>query len=211
MVAEQIEKRGVTSSCVLNAMRTVPRHLFVPRAFRDRSYEDSPLGIEEEQTISQPYIVAYMTSLLDPCEDSVVLEIGTGSGYQTAVLASIVKTVYTIEVRERLLNKARTLLSGFFSTAIHYHCGYGSRGWPGDVAFDGIIVTAACASIPDELIGQLKPGGRLVAPVGVEAQTLHLVTKQDGKIRYKELGGVRFVPFLWPDDDAAAAALDTAP
>lgn len=195
MVREQIEWRGITDTLVLNAMRKVPRHRFVPDYLVDQAYIDSPLPIGEEQTISQPYIVAFMTASLGLTGNEKVLEIGTGSGYQAAVLAEIVKEVYTIEIVPILGRRAEALFKTIGYSNIHITIGDGYRGWPGQAPFDGIIVTAAPDHIPQPLIDELKIGGRMVIPVGDLYQELILLTKQkDGSITRKSILPVRFVP-----------------
>lgn len=195
MVAWQIKARGVKDEKVIQAMLKVERHRFVPPAYRSQAYDDHPLPIGENQTISQPYIVALMTELLKPSENDIVLEIGTGSGYQAAVLAEIVKEVYTIEIVESLGKKSKELLQELGYKNVFVRIGDGYKGWPEKQPFDKIIVTAAPDHVPQPLIDQLKPGGRMVIPVGSYYQSLLLITKdQDGKIDKRETIGVRFVP-----------------
>jgi protein-L-isoaspartate(D-aspartate) O-methyltransferase len=194
MIRSQIESRGIKSPSVLDALRAVKRHLFVPENVRNQSYDDGPLPIGEGQTISQPYIVAIMTDLLDVNSTSRVLEIGTGSGYQAAVLGEICKEVYSIEIVDSLCNRARTLLSGLGYTNIWVRCGDGFAGWPDKAPFDGIIVTAAPPEVPAPLIDQLAEGGRLVIPVGSIWQELKVLVKENGKIRTRDIIPVRFVP-----------------
>jgi len=194
MVKDQIERRGVLEPGVLRAMETVPRHLFVPEACRDSAYEDGPLAIGEGQTISQPYIVAYMTEAIRPQPGDSVLEIGTGSGYQTAVLSHLVRHVYTIEVRPRLAEGARTRLEETGRANVTIRVGDGAGGWPEAAPFDAIIVTAAPRQMPDALLEQLKPGGRLVIPIGTGDQELVRVTRGPGGFEQEVLLPVRFVP-----------------
>lgn len=194
MVSGQIERRGVTDPDVLNAMLKVERHRFVPETLRTHAYNDNPLPIGESQTISQPYIVALMTELLKPEERHKVLEVGTGSGYQAAVLAEIVKEVYTIEIVEPLGERAKALLDSLGYENIHVRIGDGYRGWPGEAPFDGIIVTAAPPEVPQPLIDQLKDGGRMVIPVGERYQELLLITKENGEVKRETVTPVRFVP-----------------
>jgi len=194
MVRNQIEARGVHDPATLAAMRRVPRHLFVPGKSMSLAYADTPLPIGNRQTISQPYIVAFMTAALGLQGGEKVLEIGTGSGYQAAVLAEIAGTVYTIEIVESLGNRAKTLLAECGYTNIEVRIGDGYQGWPEHAPFDAVIVTAAPGHVPQPLIDQLKVGGRLVIPVGVVNQNLLRITKtEDGLLREKMLP-VRFVP-----------------
>jgi len=199
MVSEQIESRGVQNPDVLRAMRSVPRHLFVPEAMRSQAYMDGPLPIGLGQTISQPYIVAVMTELLRPDRSSKVLEIGTGSGYQAAVLSPLVKHLYTIEIVPELAKRSTELLKQLGYGNITVRQGDGYQGWPEETPFDRIILTAAPSEIPKTLVAQLKPGGILVAPVGgtVLGQELVVVEKTaDGKIRERSVFPVRFVPMV---------------
>ncbi|MFO8006602.1 MAG: protein-L-isoaspartate(D-aspartate) O-methyltransferase [Candidatus Brocadiia bacterium] len=197
MVRTQIARREVEDERVLAAMRHVPRHLFVPPGGRGAAYDDRPLPIGEGQTISQPYIVAYMTDLLELEPGDKVLEVGTGSGYQAAVLSEITPHVYTIEIIEELAESARRRLDrlGYDTVAVKHGDGY--YGWEEHAPFDAIIVTAAAGHVPPPLLDQLKPGGRMVIPVGgvFEVQRLILVTKDaDGNVRSKSVLAVRFVP-----------------
>lgn len=194
MVRYQIEARGISDPGILKAMLEVARHKFVPDSYKDMAYIDSPLPIDEGQTISQPYIVALMTELLELDGDEKVLEIGTGSGYQAAILAELTSEVYTIEIIEPLARKASQLLKELGYTNITTRCGDGYIGWEEKAPFDGIIVTAAPPSIPKPLIEQLAEGGRMVIPVGVEWQELILIRKIDGKIQQQSIIPVRFVP-----------------
>jgi protein-L-isoaspartate(D-aspartate) O-methyltransferase len=197
MVKYQIEDRNVHHKATLEAMRKVPRHEFVPLNMQAYAYADRPLSIGNGQTISQPYIVAFMTSVIDPGPDDKVLEIGTGSGYQAAVLAEIVKDVYTIEIIPELAERANEKFKALHYNNIHTRVGDGYHGWPDASPFDAIIVTAAPNEIPDPLIDQLKEGGKLVIPVGPRhsVQYLQLVTKKNGKPKVRNLLPVRFVPF----------------
>lgn len=200
MVNEQIKSRGIRNSGVLDAMLQVKRHLFVPAELRDMAYEDHPLPIGEDQTISQPYIVALMTDLLEVDENSKVLEIGTGSGYQAAVLAEICDSVYSIEIFESLGQKAGRLLSELGYDNVSVKIGDGFKGWPEHSPFDGIIVTCAPEDIPDPLADQLAEGGRMIIPVGnVYNQELILVKKSDGELKRKKIIPVRFVPMIDKD------------
>ena len=179
-------------------MRTVPRHEFVPDEMRAFAYEDRPLAIGNGQTISQPYIVAFMTSVINPKSDDKILEIGTGSGYQAAVLAEIVGEVYTIEIIPALAEQAEKKFQALEYTNIHTRVGDGYHGWPEKAPFDAIVVTAAPDEIPMPLVDQLKEGGKLVIPVGPKysVQSLQLVTKKKGKTSVTNLFPVRFVPFI---------------
>jgi protein-L-isoaspartate(D-aspartate) O-methyltransferase len=197
MVRLQIERRGVRNRAVLQAMREVPRHLFVPEALRRSAYEDHPLPIGHGQTISQPYIVAAMTELLDPKPSDRVLEIGTGSGYQAAVLARLVKHVYTIEIVEALGREAQARLAALGYRNVSVRIGDGYLGWPEEAPFDRIMLTAAPPDVPPKLIEQLRPGGRLVAPVGTGWQELVVIDKDaKGNIRRRTEFPVMFVPMV---------------
>jgi protein-L-isoaspartate(D-aspartate) O-methyltransferase len=197
MVRDQIERRGVKDPRVLQAMKTVPRHLFVPEASRERAYEDGPLPIGEGQTISQPYIVAFMTEAIRPEADDRVLEVGTGSAYQAAVLATVASEVFTIEIRPALAESARARLADLGYRNVTVRTGDGYRGWPEKGPFDAIIVTAATESVPAPLLEQLKRGGRLVIPLGSQgsdAQQLVRFTRTREGIERETLLPVRFVP-----------------
>ncbi|MBD3385529.1 protein-L-isoaspartate(D-aspartate) O-methyltransferase [candidate division KSB1 bacterium] len=195
MVEQQIKPRGIDDPRVLEAMRTVPRHLFVPESEQNAAYQDSPLPIGHRQTISQPYIVAYMTEKLNVKPDDRVLEIGTGCGYQAAVLSRLVDSVFTIEIVQPLCMEARETLNELDYDNIQVMCGDGYGGWPEKAPFDAIIMTAAAKKIPLPLLDQLSQNGTLVAPVGDFFQELVKVTKQ-GKQDFKteKLIPVRFVP-----------------
>ena len=197
MVKLQIENRGIKDPATLAALRKVPRHLFVPKSIIDDAYDDRPLPIGYGQTISQPYIVAYMTEIVKPKPDHRVLEIGTGSGYQAAVLSEIVKEVYTIEIIDTLGSQARNRLNKLNYKNITVKTGDGYYGWKEKSPFDAIVVTAAAEHIPPPLIEQLKEGGRMIIPVGSPfiVQQLMLVEKKAGKIRTTSMMPVRFVPF----------------
>jgi len=196
MVSNQIIARGISDYATLKAMRIVPRHLFVPPSVAGQAYNDWPLPIGYNQTISQPFIVAYMTELSRPAKNKRALEIGTGSGYQAAVLAEIVDSVYTIEIVPELAREsaARLKVLGYENIIVRYGDGY--KGWPEHAPFDIIIVTAAADHIPQHLKDQLAEGGRLVMPVGNPAtvQELIVLTKRKGKITEQRLEPVRFVP-----------------
>ena len=200
MVREQVVARGINDQKVIHAMLSVPRHLFVPANYERMAYEDRPLPIGEGQTISQPYIVALMTETLDLNKNMRVLEIGTGSGYQAAILAKIVREVYTIEIIESLGEKAEKLLSGLGYDNVHVKIGDGYKGWPGKAPFDAIIVTCAPTDIPQPLKEQLKEGGRMIIPVGGSiVQELALLEKKKGKLEKKVVAPVRFVPMVRKD------------
>lgn len=194
MVDNQIIARGIADKNVIEAMRKIPRHLFVPKEERERAYSDGPLPIGHSQTISQPYIVAIMTELLGIDSTSKVLEIGTGSGYQAAVLGEIADSVYTIEIVTPLAEKAAEILDSLGYKNIFVRAGDGYQGWPEAAPFDAVIVTAAAPKIPQPLIDQLKTGGRLVIPVGDLSQELYLVTKNEEGIVKQSIIPVRFVP-----------------
>ena len=196
MVEKQIKRRGVTEPGVLGAMIEVRRHLFVPDSLRQQAYVDSPLSIGSGQTISQPYIVALMTSLLELEKGDRVLEIGTGSGYQAAVLARLVDEVYTIEIRETLGKRAEQTLADLGYENVHVRIGDGYKGWPEKAPFDGIIVTAAPERIPQPLLEQLKVGGRLVIPVGAFFQDLLVITRTVDGFEERKEAPVRFVPMI---------------
>ncbi|MCU0462462.1 MAG: protein-L-isoaspartate(D-aspartate) O-methyltransferase [Bacteroidales bacterium] len=197
MVKTQIMNRGISNPAVLDAMRKVPRHLFVPKEYQDEAYNDYPLPIGYGQTISQPYIVAYMTEVIRPGSRMKALEIGTGSGYQAAILAEIVDKVYTIEIVPELAKESEERLKklGYKNVVCKYGDGY--QGWKEYAPFDLIIVTAAAETIPQPLIDQLAEDGRLVIPVGKPSavQELQLVVKKKSKTEIKRLTFVRFVPF----------------
>ena len=195
MVADQLVGRDIVDERVLAAMRQIPRHEFVPGDLRALAYADSPLPIGRGQTISQPYIVALMTQLVDPQPQQKALDVGTGSGYQAAVLAELTKHVYSIEIVESLSNEARDRLQklGYKNVTVRHGDGY--HGWPSEAPFDVIIVAAAPDHIPQALIEQLAPGGKMVIPVGEGYQTLMTVEKdQNGKITKREIIPVAFVP-----------------
>ena len=197
MVKEQIEERGISNRLTLDALRKVPRHKFVPPYLIDRAYDDGPLPIGYGQTISQPYIVAYMTAAIDPKPGQKVLEIGTGSGYQAAILSEIVGKVYTIEIITELFRSSSKRLKEMDYNNITCKNADGYYGWEDIAPFDAIVVTAAAEFIPPPLITQLKDGGRMIIPVGSPFlnQTLVLVEKRDGEVITTSLFPVRFVPF----------------
>ncbi len=194
MVKDQIERRDVNDDNVLNAMRNVPRHEFVPEHLRKYAYADEPLPIGEDQTISQPYIVAYMTEQLELKPTDKVLEIGTGSGYQAAVLAEITDSVFTIEIVDVLAKRAEATLKKLGYANIMVKSGDGYKGWPDHAPFDKIIITAAPTRIPQPLVDQLKVGGKLILPLGDYSQDLVLIQKNEAGVTQRKLLPVRFVP-----------------
>jgi len=198
MVEKQLKARNIKSEAVLAAMRTVPRHLFVPENLHSLAYNDSPLPIGLKQTISQPYIVAFMTEQLEPVPGMKILEIGTGSGYQAAILAHLGCEVYTIELLEELSSRAKKVLAELHFNNVRVRCGNGYLGWPEEAPFDAIIVTAAPDEIPEKLIEQIKEGGKIILPVGPanSVQSLKLITKKDKRTHEKNLLPVRFVPMM---------------
>ena len=199
MVAEQIAARGIESPAVLRAMRTVPRHLFMPDPVRAQAYDDHPVPVGYGQTISQPYIVGLMTELLEPRKDLKVLEIGTGSGYQAAVLSGLVRQVFSIEIVPELARRSAGVLKQLGYENVTVRLGDGYKGWAEEAPFDRIILTAAPPEIPQTLLDQLKRGGRLVAPVGgsVFGQELVVVEKNaDGKLKRRSVAPVMFVPMV---------------
>jgi protein-L-isoaspartate(D-aspartate) O-methyltransferase len=195
MVADQIQRRGVADPRVLEAMRTVPRHRFVPATLQHLAYTDRPLPIGHGQTISQPYIVAYMSEALEVDRTHRVLEIGTGSGYQAAVLAHLARVVYTIEIVPELAQRATATLEELRYTNVHVRAGDGYAGWPQHAPFDRIMVTAAPEQIPQPLLDQLRAGGRMVIPVGSAEQWLIVVEKTAAGVIQRRTIPVRFVPF----------------
>jgi len=196
MVEEQLKRRGISDARVLLAMKKVPRHEFVPAEYIDEAYEDRPVPIGYGQTISQPYIVALMTQLLSPERTDKILEIGTGSGYQAAILAEIIDSVFTIEIVKPLAQSASGRLKklGYRNVQVLWADGY--YGWQEHAPFDGIIVTAAAEHIPPPLIQQLRDGGKMVIPVGhpLLTQNLIIVEKKSGRITTRTIAPVRFVP-----------------
>jgi protein-L-isoaspartate(D-aspartate) O-methyltransferase len=196
MVDVQIRARGVNDEKVLAAMHKVPRHLFVPGELRSFAHGDEPLPIGEGQTISQPYIVAYMTEALELSGGEKVLEVGTGSGYQTAVLAEIVRQVFTVELLSGLSERAGALLQVLGYSNICFKVGDGTLGWEENAPFDAIMVTAAAEAVPKRLQEQLGPNGRMIIPVGAGFQELFLITRERRGFRKKKLLPVRFVPLV---------------
>ena len=196
MVEGQLKVRGIKDERVLEAMEKVERHRFVPDDLKPNAYDDEPLPIGSGQTISQPYIVAYMTEVLELKGKERVLEIGTGSGYQTAVLAELVKEVFTVEIYLELAERAKQILSELGYSDIQYKIGDGTLGWEENAPYDAVIVTAAPAKTPDSLKEQLKEGGRMIIPVGQAFQNLFLFEKSGQKIQKRKLLAVRFVPLI---------------
>lgn len=197
MVDEQLIPRGIKNQRVLDAFYKVERHKFIPEELRGSAYADFPVPIGEGQTISQPYIVALMSECLELTGQEKVLEIGTGSGYQTAILAELAKEVYSIERFENLANKARTILNGLGYTNIKTRVGDGTLGWQEETSFDRIIITAACPRIPLPLIGQLNEGGKLILPLGESfSQVLTLVEKRKNRLQSLDICGCVFVPLV---------------
>jgi protein-L-isoaspartate(D-aspartate) O-methyltransferase len=196
MVRDQLRARGIDAPRVLAAMEKVPRHLFVAEDLAPHAYEDRPLPIGHGQTISQPYVVAWMTQLAGVQPSERVLEIGTGSGYQAAILAELANDVYSIEIVEPLARQAQQRLADLGYRNVHVRHGDGYRGWPEHAPFDAILVTAAPDHVPQPLLDQLKPGGRLVVPVGErpEQELLVMEKKTDGQMERRSIAPVRFVP-----------------
>ena len=194
MVADQIAGRGIRDERLLAAMRKVERHKFVPEVLLSRAYSDEPLPIGEDQTISQPYIVALMTELLALQGKEKVLEIGTGSGYQTAILAELAAEVYSIEILKSLAEQAKVKLTGLGYSNIYIRCADGYESWNEEAPFDAIIVTAAPQHVPPQFVEQLKIGGRLVIPVGDFSQQLNFIVKTERGVQKQSVAGVVFVP-----------------
>jgi len=194
MVAEQISARGVEDERVLAAMAHVPRHLFIPASEASAAYGDHPLPIGHRQTISQPYVVAFMTEALDLDGTEKVLEVGTGSGYQAAVLGEVAREVFTIEIVEPLARRAEETLARLGYENVHVRAGDGYRGWPEEAPFDAVIVTAAPDHIPQPLIDQLAVGGRMIVPVGDQVQNLVLLRRTEDGLEQEAVMAVRFVP-----------------
>ena len=203
MIEKQLRRRGIADLAVLRAMECVPRHEFVPGEFRSRAYEDAPLPIGAGQTISQPYIVAAMTAALRLRPTDRALEIGTGCGYQAAVLSLLAKEVFTVECRPELASAAAARLGALGYSNVHVHCGDGTLGLPEFAPFDAILVAAAAPGIPQPLVAQLAEGGRMIVPIGsADEQELQLIEKGGNQIRTVTLEGCRFVPLVgrygWP-------------
>jgi len=204
MVDQQIRARGVADPRVLAALRQVPRHLFIPQHVWDQAYNDYPLPIGADQTISQPYIVALMTEILEVKETDRILELGTGSGYQAAILAELAAQVFSIDRMGDLASRAKTMLDSLGYNNVQIRVGDGTLGWPEEMPFDGIIVTAGAPKVPRPLTEQLALGGRLVIPVGdVWSQTLTCVRKTESGLKFEYHGGCRFVRLIgkygWPE------------
>ena len=197
MIEQQLKARGIKDERVIAAMAKVPREEFIPVDARANAYEDGPLPIGYDQTISQPYVVAFMTEQLRPKQDDRVLEIGSGSGYQAAILAELMAHVYTVEIVEPLGKTAEATLQRLGYKNVHIKVGDGYRGWPEEAPFDAIIVTCAPEHVPQPLVDQLKEGGRMVIPVGERfAQQLYLLEKKNGQLKESVTLPVRFVPML---------------
>lgn len=196
MVDEHLMKRGISDARVLQAFLDVPRHLFVPEERIDESYDDKPLPIGWDQTISQPFIVAYMVGLLSLKQSERVLEIGTGSGYETAILAKIISEVYSIEIVPELSDRADKIMENMGLDNVRLRVGNGYEGWPEAAPFDAIIVSAAPKKIPHDLIHQLRIGGRMIIPVGGMMQRLILITRGEKKLHISRKIPVRFVPMI---------------
>jgi protein-L-isoaspartate(D-aspartate) O-methyltransferase len=204
MVKEQLSRRDIRDARVLEAMSTVPRHLFTPEEYRDLAYSDGPLPIGERQTISQPYIVALMTEMLELQGDENVLEVGTGSGYQAAVLAHLARQVHTVERHQALAQRAEQVLGRLAFENVFVHIGDGSLGWPDAAPYQGVIVTAAAPRAPQPLLDQLADGGRMVIPVGgMSGQFLELWRRQGDLFAHETTLPVAFVPLRgehgWPE------------
>lgn len=202
MIQSHLKDRGIRSEAVIRAMLQTPREEFVPGEYRKHAYEDGPLPIGYGQTISQPYIVALMTELLEPKPGHRILEVGTGSGYQAAVLSGLVRDVYTIEIVTPLAERAKEVLSRLGFKNVHVRAGDGYLGWPEEAPFDAIIVTCAPEAVPEPLVKQLAEGGRLVIPIGERGgvQKLIRMTKTKGKLHEEEVLDVRFVPLTRPGE-----------
>ena len=199
MIKNQLQSRGIRDDAVLDVMRSVERHNFVPENYRDRAYSDGPLPIGHGQTISQPYIVAFMTEQLQVSSQHKVLEIGTGSGYQAAILGELAKHVFTIEIIPELAEGAKNILNHLNYKNITVRAGDGYKGWPEEAPFERIMVTAAPTEVPQELIDQLAPGGRMILPVGAQflVQYLWVIEKDDqGTVTKEKILPVRFVPMV---------------
>lgn len=196
MILEQISARGISDDAIINAIRKIPRHEFVPNEYQEQAYSDRPVSIGEGQTISQPYVTALMIQELELQKEARVLEIGTGSGYQTALLAELVSKVYTIEIIEELALRAQSKLLSLGLNNIEFRIGSGFDGWPEEAPFEAIIISAAPTDIPRELVKELQIGGRMILPLGDEQQELVLIEKTPQGLVSRELGGVRFVPMV---------------
>lgn len=213
MVAEQIVARGIKDNLVIAAMRTVPRHLFIPPRHRLLAYTDQPLPIGYGQTISQPYVVAFMTAALGLSPEARVLEIGTGSGYQAAILAQIVQAVYTVEIVPELTERARQVCRQLGYTNIFFKVGNGREGWLEYAPYSHIIVTAASPDVPESLLSQLSEGGKLIIPIGAVnwGQELVLIHKEKSRLWQEKILPVRFVPLVNPPPDKKTNRRRSAP
>jgi protein-L-isoaspartate(D-aspartate) O-methyltransferase len=197
MVEHQIRKRGITNREILNVFRKIDRHIFVKAENLKQAYEDFPLPIGEDQTISQPYITALMTELLYPSSGEIILEVGTGSGYQSAILAHLAKFVVTVEIKQSLAERAKRILKSLDLTNVTVMIGNGKLGWKEKAPYDGIIVSAGAEEIPTNLLDQLKVGGRMVIPIGKNGNhKLNLVLKEENEIKVKEIIDCSFVPMI---------------
>jgi protein-L-isoaspartate(D-aspartate) O-methyltransferase len=195
MVQNQIKRRGLQEERLLHALRLVPRHLFIPEKYWHAAYDDTPLPIGFNQTISQPYIVAFMVDMLQLKSDEKVLEIGTGSGYETALLAHLCKSVYSMEIVPELASRSKQVLEELGYGNVHVRCGDGYAGWPEHEPFDAAILSAAPTQVPERLVEQLKPGGRMVLPMGIfEQALLYLYKDAEGKVHRQQSLSVKFVP-----------------
>jgi protein-L-isoaspartate(D-aspartate) O-methyltransferase len=193
MVEDQLLNRGIRATGVIAAMTKVPRHLFVPEDLRDRAYDDCPLPLGPDQTVSQPYIVALMLEKAEIDSRDKVLEVGTGSGYEAALLAELAKEVFSVEIDPQLLMRAQRVLSHTGYGRVHCRAGDGFQGWPEEAPFDVILISAAPDEIPRELVRQLRIGGRMILPIGADDQELVLIRKTESGLEETPLGGVRFV------------------
>lgn len=206
MVQRHLEERGIKNPRVLEAFRTVPRHQFLPPETRRHAYDDESIPIGEGQTITPPFDVAFMTEALDPKPTDKVYEVGTGSGYQAAILSRVVKDVYSVEIKEKLGQRAAEVLKKVGYTNVHTKVGDGYAGWPSEAPFDAIIVTCAPEKVPAPLVEQLKEGGRMVIPIGDRFnQTVYLMVKKNGKLTGRELRPTLFVPMTGRAQEEAAA------
>jgi len=195
MVQRQIKRRGIQDDRLLNALRLIPRHVFIPEHYRHAAYEDTPVPIGFNQTISQPYIVAFMVDMLHLLAHEKVLEIGTGSGYETAVVAQLCKSVYSVEIVPELATRSQQILQELGYENAHIRCGDGYAGWSEHAPFDAIIVSAAPTQIPEHLLQQLKPGGRMILPLGLFDQALlYLYKDAEGAVHRQQSLSVKFVP-----------------
>lgn len=201
MVEEQLKKRGIKDPALLAAMGKVPRHRFLSEEHWDKAYDDQAIMIGPAQSISQPYVVAYMVEKLQIRKSDSVLDVGTGTGYQTAILAEVAKQVYTIEIDEVLYKASQKTTAALGYDNIKFRLAGGQHGWKEYAPFDAIIVSAAAENVPRELVSQLASGGRMILPLGTESQSLVLITKQENRIATEELGEVQFVKLQDPEDE----------